>query len=412
MKTYRYQAKDIKGHDRDGTVKAATKAEAEAVLVRQDLIVIELAEETAAASPQSAQKRLLGAAQLQLGITSQAELARFCYEMSVLLQAAVPVPEALDIYLSGLGKGPFERELREVLAEVRAGTALSDALRRRDRTFPPICAALVKSGEASGTMPRVFRQLSSFFTESQAVRDRVVSAATYPLVVATLAGLVVLGLVLVIAPRFALIYEQIGLPLPFATRVFLEIGNHGLALLGLAVAIIVGGAGALLWMRSSPRGPMTADGLKLRLWIVGPVLRDVALASFCQTLAMLNDSGMRTPDAIDLAADAAGNRVVAEQVRKMRDGLLGGQPLSAVAAHENLLTAHDLGMIRTGESSGQLSLMLAKLGDLLAAQAESRMTKLLSLVEPLLISFIALFVGGTVLALAFPILNLPALLGQ
>lgn len=412
MKTYRYQAKDIKGNDRDGTVKAASKSEAEGMLVRQDLIVIELEESVEGETPKETRKRLLSVAQSQLGMVPPDELAQFFYEMSVLLQAAVPVPDALDLYLSGSAKTPLERELHDVVTEVRAGGSLSDALRRRDRIFPPICAALVKSGESSGTMPRVFRQLSTFFDESQKVRDRIVSAATYPMVVAALAGLVVLGLVLVVAPRFAQIYEQIGLPLPLATRIFLELGNHDVAVLAISLVALALMVGGVLWLRTSPQGPMAADRLKLRLWVVGPVLRQVALASFCHTLAMLQESGMRTPEAVDLAADAAGNRVVTEQVRKMRDGLLGGQPLSAVAAHEKVFSAHDIGMIRTGETSGQLSLMLTKLGDLLSARAEARITKLLSLVEPLLISFIAVGVGGTVLALAFPILNLPALLSQ
>lgn len=396
MPRFAYTAHDEKGAVIRDIVEAVDRDDAVRQLARRDLIVVRI--EVA----QDASAKARGAP------ASAPELAAFAYELSVVLEAGISLPVALGNYAGGGEATPFMRELRDITEEVRSGSPLSTCLERRPGTFPPIFPALVRSGEESGGLATSLSQLSRHFERIDALRNTVVQTAAYPFVVACMAFVIVFALVVFVVPRFAAIYEQLNVALPAPTRFFLLLGRYSTTLLIATSAMLLVGVPLAVTFQRSERGQVLLDRVLLRLGPIGAVTRDVAMATFCQTLGLLYERGIKIHDAVVLAATACGNRVLAARLGRLSEGVRTGTPLSQLMEKEHLLDERYLGMIRAGESTGQIGVMLAKVAEIVSNRAESRIKKLLSLLEPALITMIAVVVGGIVIALATPILNLQA----
>ncbi|NDD29779.1 MAG: type II secretion system F family protein [Proteobacteria bacterium] len=376
-------------------IEAVDRDEAQRLLAQRDLIVVRIEVE------QTASAKSTGAS------ASVQDLAAFAYELSVVLDAGIALPTALGSYATS-GDTPFMRELRDITEEVRAGSPLSACLERRPNTFPAIFPALVRSGEESGGLATSLSQLSRHFERIDGLRNTVTQTAAYPFVVACMAFLIVFALVVFVVPRFAAIYEQLNVAIPAPTRFFLMLGRYSTAISALTAMLLVVGVPLLISFGRTERGQRLRDAVTLRLGPIGSVVRDLAMATFCQTLGLLYDRGIKIHDAVSLAAAACGNIVLAERLGRLSEGVRAGTPLSTLMQSEHLLEDRYLGMVRAGESTGQIGVMLAKVAEITSTRAESRIKKLLSLLEPALITMIAVVVGGIVIALAAPILNLQA----
>lgn len=395
MPRFSFTAQDEKGAVLRDVIEAADRDEAQRLLAQRDLIVMRVESEQAVS------------ASLRGATASAQDLASFAYELSVVLDAGIALPTALASYASS-GDTPFIRELRDITEEVRGGSPLSACLERRPNTFPAIFPALVRTGEESGGLSTSLAQLNRHFERIDALRSTVTQAASYPFMVAAMAFLVVFAMVVLVVPRFAAIYEQLNVTLPAPTRFFLMLGRYSsLITLVTAAALAVGVPMALAFSRTDA-GRRLRDSVVLRLGPIGSVVRDLGLATFCQTLGLLYDRGVKIHDAVSLAAAACGNAVLAQRLGALTEGVRGGTPLSVLLANEHLMEDRYVGMIRAGESTGQIGVMLAKVAEITSTRAESRIKKLLAMLEPVLITMIAIVVGGIVIALAAPILNLQA----
>lgn len=410
MKSFRYSGKMGDGTIQEGVIQAADQEEARSALARKNIIVLSIGEEGEKKEKAGISWKNLTASLGGVHVKTE-ELANFSYELSILLESGITLADALSLY-AGDSRSAFQQEVRSINEEVRAGRPFSDSLHKREKIFPPIFSALVKSGEQSGTLPVVLKQLARYSERLEAVRNKIISSASYPMVVAGLAFIVIMALVVYVVPNFARIYQQLGAPIPEATRIFLDIGRYRDLIFFVFVVIALTAFFFFGIYGKTPSGRIVIDRLKLYLWIMGPIFREVAISNFLQTLGMLYERGIKLHEAIDLAAEASGNKYIEGLLKRLRKGVVEGQKLSDVMEKQKILQSESLGMVRAGEKSGEIGEILGKLSEIITTRAENKIGKLLNMMEPALIAFIAFFVGGSIIALAAPILNLSALLNK
>ncbi|HXE71898.1 MAG TPA: type II secretion system F family protein, partial [Candidatus Nitrosotenuis sp.] len=274
-RVYRYRALDPQGKASHGTIEAPTEEQAMTLLARQDLVVQEIREVDRETPPRPAPK-----ARIPEGGVSAEELASFAYELSALLSSGVQLAQALELQVKDRTRGRMDPVVLDLLRQVRAGTPFSQALESHPGVFPPIFPALVRSGEGTGNVDKALAQLSDFFEKIDQVKNRILSAMSYPVVVSGMALVIITALFIFMVPRFNQIYEQIGVPVPTITRLVLDLGQYAdEAVLTLVLAAALA-TPVLRRVLSTPAGRLAADRLKLRLPVVGEVFRQVALANF------------------------------------------------------------------------------------------------------------------------------------
>lgn len=402
-RVYRYRALDPQGKASHGTIEAPTEEQAMTLLARQDLVVQEIREVDRETPPRPAPK-----ARIPEGGVSAEELASFAYELSALLSSGVQLAQALELQVKDRTRGRMDPVVLDLLRQVRAGTPFSQALESHPGVFPPIFPALVRSGEGTGNVDKALAQLSDFFEKIDQVKNRILSAMSYPVVVSGMALVIITALFIFMVPRFNQIYEQIGVPVPTITRLVLDLGQYAdEAVLTLVLAAALA-TPVLRRVLSTPAGRLAADRLKLRLPVVGEVFRQVALANFSKTLALLHRNGVLLPAGVEMAAAASGNAQIREFFEGPVKALREGRSLSEALAPTGLFSEKMLGMLQAGEKSGNLSDMLLKMAEFAENRTEHRVARVLALLEPVTVSFIGLLVGTAVLTLGAPLMSISA----
>lgn len=344
---------------------------------------------------------------------SSAQVGLFLRQLAVLVRAGVPLLRALE----ALGRQAPANGLRAVIerlaAAVRAGRSLSEQMTQEARVFSLVEIGMVRAGEAGGTLAPVLARVATRRDQAQRLRRRLRSATAYPLLVMLVAAAIVAGLLLFVVPRFQEIFatQLRGQPLPALTQAVI---STALFLRTNAVAGVAGsvaGMAALRWFAGTVRGRRWRDQLALRLPVVGPLCRRLAVAGFARTLGSSLESGVALLPALALARDTAGNVVLSRALSgvmarvKSGDGLAG--PLRAIPAFQGM----PADMIEVGEESGALPEMLNRVAEIHEDEVDAALTTLLTLIEPALIVTMAVVVGTLVIALFLPIVRIIQLLG-
>ena len=401
---YRYTALDGHGRETRGTLEAPSPEEAMTRLARRDLVVQDLRElgREEGAAPGRAGDRPV----------SVDELASFSYELSALLQAGVPLPAALELQVKDSSRGRMDAVVLDLLQQVRAGTPFSTAVQSHPAVFPPVYSALIRSGEGTGSVDRALAQLSEFFERIDQVRNRILSALSYPVVVSGMALVIMTALFLFMVPRFDQIYQSIGVPVPAMTRLVLDAGESADDFALVGVVLLALGVPLARRALSTPAGRRAADRWKLRAPLLGEVFTQVALASFSKTLALLHQNGVTLPNGVDLAAAASGNTWLEGRFAPAVAALRAGSSLSEALRPTGFFSEKMLGMLAAGEKSGNLSDMLLKLAEFTENRTEHRVDRVLALLEPLTIGLIGLAVGTAVITLGAPLMSISSAIQQ
>lgn len=405
---FRYSALDGQGKETHGTLEAPSSDQAMTLLARRDLVVQDLREVTRGASvPAGAQVVSAGDRSVPVD-----ELASFSYELSALIQAGVPLPQALELQVKDQTKGRMDSIVVDLLQQVRAGTPFSTAVQAHPNVFPPVYSALIRSGEGTGSVDKALEQLSEFFEKIDEVRNRILSALSYPVVVSGMALVILTALFIFMVPRFEQIYQSIGVPVPAATQMVLDAGQYADEAAVVFVILVVVGTPLVRRLLSTPGGRLAADRWKLRAPLLGDVFMQVALANFSKTLALLHKNGVNLPSGVELAAAASGNTWLRERFAPAVSGLRAGSGLSEALRPTGLFSEKMLGMLEAGEKSGNLSEMLLKLAEFTENRTQHRVDRVLALLEPLTIGFIGLAVGTAVITLGAPLMSISSAIQQ
>lgn len=387
MARFKYVAKDMSGKVHKGTVEAASENALTQQLREENLYLVEA-------------KDLNGAKKHKKLKAKQ--LAAFCRELSTLLASGVTLVRALDIISEQEGINKDERDIyKDVLQDLKRGISLSDAMESKE-CFPELMIGMIRSGEGSGNLDLVTQRLSVQYEKDYKLTQQVKSAMTYPCILLVLCVVIVILIVTFILPQFQSLFDQME-SLPMITNILIAVSNFlvqkwYIAL--LAVAVIVALIRIIVGIPAVRRG---VDWMKVHMWGFGKLFKVVYTARFARTLSSLYSSGMPLVSAVGVAAKTIGNGYVESQFDEVITMVRGGVPLSQGLREVDGLMKKLSSTILVGEESGRLDVMLDSIAETLEADAEQATKRMVTLLEPILIIFMALIVGCIMIGVMLPI---------
>ena len=334
------------------------------------------------------------------------ELAIFTRQFSVMIDAGLPLVDCLDVLGRQEDNSSFSETILDVRTAVEGGMGLADAMRRHPRCFDSLYTSMIAAGEAGGVLDVILRRLAGFIEKSAKLRSQVSSALMYPVAVIVIAMLVVAAIMWQVIPTFASLFDGLGAALPMPTRFVIWMSDSFVTAVPI---LLVGGVAGFLGLRAayaSAGGRRFIDGTLLNTPVVGLVLRKVAVARFCRTLATLLGSGVPILDGLAITAKTAGNAVVEDAVMTARTAIESGRPIAGPLAETGVFPPMVMHMVGIGETTGALDGMLEKIAEFYDSEVDTAIAGMLSLLEPVMIAFLGVVVGGIVIAMYLPIFDL------
>ncbi len=402
MNLYSYTVKDQEGKILKGIFEAESQEKLIAHFHKQGSIIFSITETK---KKHSAQRR---------GKVKVEDLVVFSRQFTTLIESGIPVVECLTILQEQVENAYFKRVIADTLKDVREGAALSQALARHRNVFPEIYLSMVEAAEISGNLPSILDRVSLYLEKSNALRKKVTSALYYPAVVILMALSITAFLMFRVVPTFKDIFAGLGHELPLPTRVLIGISDFLTTretIIALVLGLIVGSVGLGKYI-SSPGGKKVFHRTLLRLPVFGELIRRVAIARFSRTFATLIKSGVSIVKCLDIVGKTSGNKIIEEAVVDAKKAIQEGQPISTPLEKTGVFPVMVVKMISVGEKSGRLEDMLTKIAEFYEEQTDAMVSGLSSLIEPVVIAFLGVVVGGIVIALFMPIITITQYIGH
>ena len=393
MTAFTYTARTAQGDLKSATIEASSKDDAVAQLKKLRLNVIKVEE---AAKTGSKTK----------GSISMRDIVIFTRQFSTMINSGLPLVQALDI-LSKQSENPvLQNVTRQVVFDVESGHTVADALAKHPNAFTELYVNMVAAGEAGGILDTILMRLATFMEKNDALVRKVKGAMIYPGVIMGVAGAAITVLLLFVIPTFESMFAAVGLALPLPTRIVIGLSNF---LQGYWWALIAAGFFGFRGLKSyyaTSNGQLVVDRMLLKAPVLGDVLRKSAVSRFTRTLGTLISSGVSILDGLEITAKTAGNRVVSDAILASRTSIAGGDTISAPLAKSQVFPPMVISMIAVGEQTGGLDEMLSKIADFYDEEVDAAVGGLLSLLEPMMIVFLGVVVGGMVVAMYLPIFDM------
>jgi type IV pilus assembly protein PilC len=411
VSTFKYAAKGPGGKTVEGTINAADKHEAVAELRRQNLVVMRVDEAGASSAKPRSGASGGGGMFKQKATAKKSELVIFTRQLATMVGAGLALLESLEV-LRDQAESPGMRMTCDKLAsEVRGGVDLSAAMEQCPKAFDPLYVSMVRAGEVSGQMDIILERLADYQEASEHLRREIKSAMTYPVISMVLVLSITAFLMLGVVPGFRTVFESLDTELPAITTFTLETAEFMKEHWALCFGGLFGFVAGVLMFKKTETGGWFFDRLSLRMPVFGPLVRKIALARFSRTFATLIRSGVPIMATLDIVAETAGNRVVSQAVLNSRESVRSGNLLSEPLAKAPVFPPMVVRMIAIGERTGSLEVLLEKIAEFYDAQVKAAVKSLTSLIEPLLITVMGVIVGGVVMAVFLPILDVVGKLG-
>lgn len=343
---------------------------------------------------------------------STKNLAVFTRQFSVVIDSGLPLVQGLELLAKEEPDGNLAHAIDKVRADVEAGLSLAEAMAKRPYAFDALYTNMVAAGEAGGILDTILKRLSVFIEKQAKLKSQVKSAMIYPIAVLSIALIVVLVILWKVIPTFTSLFTGLGAKLPLPTRVVIWMSKEVI----FAMPFMIAGAslGSYLFRRyyRTPEGRLRVDRVLLRLPLVGKIFRKVAVARFCRTLSTLLSSGVPILDGLDITAKTSGNAVVEGAISQVRSRIERGETISAPLRATGVFPPMVAQMIGAGESTGALDTMLAKIAEFYEDEVDLAVAGLLQVLEPVLIAFLGVVVGGIVISMYLPLFDLISQLSQ
>jgi type IV pilus assembly protein PilC len=335
------------------------------------------------------------------------ELAIFTRQFSVMIDAGLPLVQCLEILGSQQENKFFQKVLINTRSMVEGGATLSTAMRSSPKAFDALYVNMVEAGETGGILDIILQRLSTYIEKNVKLQRAVKSALIYPIGVLTIAGLVIFLLLWKVVPIFATLFAGLGVTLPLPTKIVIAMSNFVGSYFGLLiVAGIIGGIFALKAWYGTPGGKYALDSIILKLPVLGILMRKIAVARFTRTLGTLISSGVPILEGLDITAKTSGNAVVERALQTVRKALEEGKSLTEPLKDSNVFPGMVTQMIAVGEQTGAMDAMLQKIADFYEEEVDSAVKDLLTAMEPIMIVFLGVVVGGVVISMYLPLFSL------
>jgi type IV pilus assembly protein PilC len=399
MPVFEYKGKTLGGKQVQGELKAKNRAELERLLRANKILVTRVSKKSA---------------QIQIKFGSgikKVDISRFTRQFATMISAGLPMVQCLEILGTQMESAVFRKVIMEVKEAVQSGSTLSEALGRHKKIYDDLYVNMVEAGEIGGALDTILIRLAQYREKSDKLIRKVKGALVYPIVVMIVAGGVTFAMLRFIVPIFAKMFSGLGAELPGPTKFILNLSNFLQENTVLFIFILVAAIIAFKLALRKPKGRLLFDGFKLKMPLMGSLVRKSAISRFTRTLSTLLSSGVSILDALNITAKTAGNMVLHNAIKKSMISIAEGEtitkPLKEVGVFPPMVTQ----MISVGEKTGGLDEMLSKIADFYDEEVDAAVAALTSIIEPVIIVFMGAIIGGILIAMYLPMFDIIGQIG-
>jgi len=400
MPTFEWKGTARNGQTQTGVQVADSKDTVIAMMRRQQIVVTAVKEK----GKEIALPKFGGGVSPQL-------IAIFTRQFSVMIDAGLPLVQCLEILGNQQENKTFKRVLIQIRQDVESGSNLADSMRKHPKVFNDLFTNMVAAGEAGGILDTILQRLATYIEKSVKLNSQVKSAMIYPVAVISIACIVVMVILWKVIPVFASLFASLGAELPLPTRVVIAMSNFIGDFWWLVTLLIIVGTYAIRKYHATYKGKRVIDGFMLRMPVVGMLLRKIAVARFCRTLSTLTSSGVPILDGLQITARTAGNSIIEDAIMATRKSVEEGKTISEPLGDTDVFPPMVVQMIAVGEQTGALDTMLSKIADFYEDEVDLAVAGLMKLLEPVLIAFLGVAIGGIVIAMYMPMFSLISQIG-
>ncbi|HIE35762.1 MAG TPA: type II secretion system F family protein [Candidatus Omnitrophica bacterium] len=399
MGLFSYTVRNKEGKILKGVLEAESKEKAVEYFHKEECIILSLKET----------KRKIKVS--KKGKVKVDDLVVFSRQFTTLIESGIPAVEALDILKDQIEKPCFKEVLGLILKDVKEGASLSSALSKHPKVFPEIYLSMVKAAEASGNLAEILNRVSVYLEKSNALRKKIISSLYYPVIIVLMATGITGFLIFKVIPTFKGIFDILGGDLPLPTQILISFSDM---VRKNAILVIVLLGGILFLLRHfirTPKGKYTYHKFLLKLPIIGDLIKKIAIAKFSRTFSTLVRSGVSIVRCLEIVGKTSGNKIIEDALVEAKKSIQEGQPISVPLEKTGIFPPMVVKMISVGERSGRLEEMLSKIAQFYEEQTDAMIAGLSSLIEPIIIVFLGVIIGGIVVSLFLPIIKITQFLG-
>ena len=404
MITFSYQARDMSGKIVSGIQDALNEDNAVTSLMSRGWMVLSLQQKAAASKSRK-----------KTWTVKETDLVLFTRQLSTMIEAGISLVQALTALYDQCDP-KRQKNLREIISDVttrvQGGETFNESIAKHPRVFDRLFVSMVKAGESGGLLAEILDRLAGFLEASARLRKKVKSAMTYPVIVICIAFAITIFLLVKVVPIFGEIFKDFGSKLPAPTQFLIDVSDF---MRGEWYFLLLGIGGTFFAIRTflrSTRGKQLWDRWKLKLPIFGPLVHKICMSRFSRTFAQLIRSGVPILEVLDIVGGASGNHVVETSINGVSSDVEKGDNLSVALSKKPIFPPMMLRMVAAGEATGKIDTMLEKMADFWDEEIEAMLDALTSLIEPMLIVFLGVIVGGIVIAMFLPIFKLNEVVSQ
>jgi type IV pilus assembly protein PilC len=400
MPTFEWKGTARNGQTQTGLLVADSKDAVIAMMRRQQVVVTAVKEKG----------REIAFPKFGGGVPPQS-IAIFTRQFSVMIDAGLPLVQCLEILGSQQPHKVFKRTLIQIRSDVESGSNLADSMRKHPKIFNDLFTNMVAAGEAGGILDTILQRLATYIEKSVKLNSQVKSAMIYPVAVISIACIVVAVILWKVIPVFAALFESLGAELPLPTRVVIALSNFIGDFWWLVTILIAALFYGTRRYHETYKGKRVLDNLLLKVPVLGLLLRKIAVARFCRTLSTLTSSGVPILDGLQITARTAGNSIVEDAIMATRKSVEEGKTISEPLGDTSVFPSMVVQMFAVGEQTGALDTMLSKIADFYEDEVDIAVAGLMKLLEPILIAFLGVAIGGIVIAMYMPMFTLISQIG-
>ena len=395
MPSFTYTARETAtGREITNAIEAASEQVAIAALLNRNLLVL------------SIQEKVGKKGKARGGKVALADLVVFTRQFATMIDAGIAIVQSLQALAEQAPNKIMRDVLKDICTRVESGESLSDALAKHPKAFNKLYVAMVSAGEKGGLLAEIMARLATYLENTERLRKKVKTAMMYPSTVSVVAVGITIFLLVKVIPVFQDVYQGFGAKLPAPTQFLMDISEllrHWLILVFIVVAGLVY---AWLYFIKTPKGREFWDRQRLKLPVFGPIAHKICLARFTRTLASLVRSGVPILDVLQIVSQTVGNVIMEKAVKTAATDIERGEGISAALGKNPIFPSMIIRMLSAGEQTGNIDNMLERVADFLDEEIDNTLSGLMSLLEPLLIVFLGVVIGGMVICMFLPIFNL------
>ncbi len=395
MPTYSWKGKNKTGKMQEGAVAAESKEAVIALLRRQQIMVSAVTEK----GKEIAVPKFGGG-------VKQKEIAIFTRQFSVMIDAGLPLVQCLEILGAQQKNRMFQKVLFQVRQDVESGSTLADSLRKHPKVFNDLFCNMIAAGESGGILDTILQRLSTYIEKRVKLQAAVRSAMVYPVAVITIAIGVVVVILWKVIPTFAMLFQGLGATLPLPTRITIALSRF----LGRYMPLLVLALGGCVYFLNryyqTDKGRHQIDAIVLKIPVLGDLMRKIAVARFCRTLGTLIQSGVPILEGLEITARTSGNAIIQDAIMATRKSIEEGKTIAGPLEQTGVFPSMVVQMISVGEQTGALDAMLSKIADFYEDEVDEAVENLMALLEPVMILFLGIMIGGIVISMYMPMFSL------